>query len=390
MKVLIFDPFCGCAGDMILAALVSAGLDFEKLKTELEKLPLSGYEIDKHEVMRHGITCVKVDVKAPHEHKHRNLNDINAIIDSSSLNEKVKNNAKRIFHRLAEAEAKVHNTTIDKIHFHEVGAVDAIVDIVGACIGFELLDIEKIFTRPIGLGRGVTKSAHGTIPIPSPATSELVKEFNVVFHKVDYELSTPTGAAIITTMSEQLNDVSNYKIFFVGYGAGSTELETHPNFLRIYISGQESDFMLDQILQIETNIDNMNPEVFSYLFDGLFEQGAFEVFTTAINMKKNRPGTLLTVFCNPADKDKMSEFIFSNSTTSGMRYNLIERTKLKREFEEIETSFGPLIVKVFHINGKKRYYPEFDDLKKLASERKISIIELNQMIQKEISKAKEL
>lgn len=390
MKVLIFDPFCGCAGDMILASMVSAGLEFEKLQDELKRLPLSGFKLEMREVERHHIASIKIDVIAEHEHAHRHLGDIYEIIDTSGLNDNICTNAKNIFSRLAEAEAKVHNSSPDKVHFHEVGAVDAIVDIVGACIGIELLGVQKIYSRPIGLGRGVIDSAHGKIPVPSPATSELVMGFPTVFHRVDHELSTPTGAAIITTLAEQLNDLAEFSVSSVGYGAGSRDIETLPNFLRIYLADEMTALERDRILQIETNIDNLNPEIFSFLFDGLFEIGVRDVFMTPVQMKKNRPGTLLTVLCDLKDRDQITHFIFDNTTTSGLRFNLLERIKLKRTTETIETSYGSVSLKVYFWEGQKRYYPEYEDLKKLAFQHKISIIELNRKLQMEISKIKEI
>jgi uncharacterized protein (TIGR00299 family) protein len=390
MKVLIFDPFCGCAGDMILASMLSAGLEFEKLRAELDRLPLSGFRLEKQDVEKHHIACVKLDVITEDQHAHRHLGDIQEIIDKSGLSEKVRTNARNIFGRLAAAEAKVHNSSPEKIHFHEVGAVDAIVDIVGACIGLELLGIDRIYSRPIGLGRGIIDSAHGKIPVPSPATSELVKDFPVVFHRVEHELSTPTGTAIITTLAEQLNDLAEFNVYSVGYGAGSRDIETLPNFLRIYLAEEMTALERDRILQIQTNIDDLNPEIFSFLYDGLFEMGVKDVFMTPVQMKKNRPGTLLTVICDLNDKDKISRFIFDNSTTSGLRFNLADRVKLKRSIETIDTSYGPVNLKVYFWEGQKRYYPEYEDLKKLAFQHKISIIELNRKLQMEISKIKEI
>ncbi|MBD3218151.1 MAG: nickel pincer cofactor biosynthesis protein LarC [candidate division Zixibacteria bacterium] len=389
MKTLIFDPFSGCAGDMILGAMVSAGVDFGALKSELKKLNLGNYTLEKSEVMRHHISSVKVDVKTGEEHAHRHLKDIYEIIDKSSFGETIKDNARRIFSRLADAESVAHNTSPEKIHFHEVGAVDAIVDIVGSCVAIEMLGVEKVYSRPISLGGGFIKAAHGNMPVPAPATAELVKGFPTVFRKVNHELTTPTGAAVITTLAKPLQNIAEYEIESIGYGAGSRDLEELPNFLRVFVADPSGSYEYDKILQIETNIDNQNPEVFSFIFEGLFELGAKDLFTVPIQMKKNRPGTLLTVLCSPDDKDKMTEFIFANSTTSGMRYCLLDRTKLKRSSEMIETSFGPVKTKVYHFAGKERYYPEYEDLKRLAFEHKISIIDLNHKLQFEIKKIKE-
>jgi uncharacterized protein (TIGR00299 family) protein len=389
MKVLIFDPFSGCSGDMILAALVSAGADFEELKSELGKLGLSNFKLEKTEVQKHHIASLKIDVKTEEEHAHRHLNHITEIIDSSSLSGNVKDRAKAIFSRLAKAEAFVHKTSPDKVHFHEVGAIDAIVDIVGSSIGLELLGVEEIYSRPISLGSGFINAAHGNLPLPAPATSALVKDFPVVFRNVEAELTTPTGAAIITTLAKPLRGLSKFRIHSVGYGAGSRDLEQIPNFLRVFVAEALLDYERDSVLQIETNIDDQNPEIFSFLFEGLFGLGAKDVFTVPIQMKKNRPGILLTVICSPDDKDKISEFIFANSTTSGMRYILLDRVKLKRENQVIQTSFGPVNVKVYYFGEKKRYYPEYEDLKDLAFKHKISIIDLSQKIRFEINKKKE-
>ena len=389
MKVLIFDPQAGCAGDMIMGALVSAGVDFEKLKSALAGMSLSNYNLTFAEVQRHHITGVKIDVNPGHEHAHRHLKDINQIIDDSNLNDKVKRNAKLIFGKLAEAEAKVHNSTPDKIHFHEVGAIDAIVDIVGSCIALDLLGVDKIYSRPIALGAGIIKAAHGQIPIPSPATSELVKDFPTVFRGIENELTTPTGAAIITTLAQPLPANVNLKIKSIGYGAGSRDSEQIANLLRAYIVETESAYDSDKILKIETNIDNQNPEVYSYLFEGLFDLGVKDVYTAPIQMKKNRPGNLLTVLCSPEDKDRVIDFIFENSTTSGIRFQYLERIKLKRSSEKIMTSLGEIAVKIYHLGDKKRYYPEYEDLKRLANEHKISIIDLNQKLQFEIRNIKE-
>ncbi len=283
----------------------------------------------------------------------------------------------------------MHNTSIEKVHFHEVGALDAIVDIVGSCIGLELLGVEAIYSRPIGLGSGFIKAAHGNMPLPSPATSALVKNFPVVFRDVEAELTTPTGAAVITTLAKPLGELSEFQIQSVGYGAGSRNLEEIPNFLRVFVAEAATQFEHDKIMQIETNIDDQNPEIFSYLFEGLFGLGAKDVFTAPIMMKKNRPGVLLTVICALEDKDKITEFIFANSTTSGMRYQTMERAKLRRENEMIETSYGPVNVKVYYFGDIKRYYPEYEDLKNLAFKHKISIIDLSQKIRFEINKIKE-
>lgn len=374
---------------MIMGALVSAGVDFDQLKAALAGMALTNYDLTRQSVQRHHITGVKVDVNPGHEHAHRHLKDINKIIDDSALNDRVKTNAKLIFGNLAEAEAHVHDSTPEKIHFHEVGAIDAIVDIVGSCIALDMLGVDRLYSRPIALGSGIIKAAHGKIPVPSPATSELVKDFPTVFRSIENELTTPTGAAIITTLAEPLPSDSRFRIKAIGYGAGTRDSEEIANLLRVYIAETDEAFDRDKILKIETNIDNQNPEMYSYLFEGLFERGVKDVYTVPIQMKKNRPGNLLTVLCRPEDRDNIVNFIFENSTTSGMRLQYMDRIKLKRSSEKIMTSLGEIAVKVYHLGDKKRYYPEYEDLKRLANEHKISIIDLNQKLQFEIRNIKE-
>lgn len=389
MKTLIFDPFSGCAGDMILGALVSAGASFVELKNELAKLPLKNYELVMQETERHHIACVKIDVKIGHEHAHRHLKDIYQIIDSSQINPRAAENAKRIFARLAEAEARVHNSTPEKIHFHEVGAVDAIVDIVGSCIALEFMGADEIYSRPISLGSGFVEAAHGKIPLPSPATSELVAKFPVVFRDVSHELTTPTGAAIITTLAKPLDQFGKFELEAVGYGAGSRDFPELANMLRLFVAQKKTELLADRILRIETNIDDMNPEIYSFLLEGLFELGARDVFTIPVQMKKNRPGTLLTVIADPDKKDRLAEFIFANSTTSGIRFDLMERVKLKREIVEFETSRGKLKCKVYKYGSRRRFYPEYDEVKRLAIEHKMSIIDLYKDLEIEINQIKE-
>jgi hypothetical protein len=389
MKTLIFDPFAGCAGDMVLGALVSAGVQFDDLKKELSKLPLKNYELVMEQTERHHIACVKIDVKIGHEHAHRHLKDIHEIIDGAKISPQAANNAKRIFARLAQAEARVHNSTPEKIHFHEVGAVDAIVDIVGSCIALELIGADEVLSRPISLGSGFVEAAHGKIPLPSPATSELVGGFPVVFRDVSNELTTPTGAAIITTLAKPLNQLEQFEIEAVGYGAGSRDFPELANMLRLFVAQKKTDLQSDRILRIETNIDDMNPEIYSFLVEGLFELGARDVFTIPVQMKKNRPGTLLTVIADPEGKDKLSEFIFANSTTSGIRFDLMERVKLKREIVEFETSYGRLDCKVYQYGRRRRFYPEYDEVKRLAIEHKMSIIDLYKDLEIEINQIKE-
>jgi uncharacterized protein (TIGR00299 family) protein len=297
MRIAYFDCFSGIAGDMILGALFDAGLKIDDLKKELRKLSLKGYEIKAFKTRKMGIKGTKFEVKVPKEKTHRNLKDIFKIINKSSLDEKIKNDSKKIFKRLAEAEALVHGINIDKIHFHEVGGVDAIIDIVGTVIGLNILKVDKIYSSPLSLGKGFVKFSHGKFPVPAPATLELCKNIPVRFPDIGGELVTPTGAAIITTLAE-FSPRLDFKVEKVGYGAGSMDLKEIPNLLRVIIGHKEPSLEQDEIMVLETNIDNTSPEILGYLSERLLEKGALDVFFTPVFMKKGRPGTLLSVLCN--------------------------------------------------------------------------------------------
>lgn len=386
MKTLVFDPSYGCAGDMILGALVSAGVDFEMLKTELNKLNLDGFTISAERATRNQIAAMKVTVECEEQSAHRHLHHINEIIDSSSLPESIKSNAKAIFRRLAEAEAAVHSTSIDKVHFHEVGAIDAIVDIVGACIGIDSLGVERIVSRPVALGSGMVKCAHGNFPLPAPATANLVKGFPVRMYSINSELTTPTGAAVVTTLANPLPGPFEGALLSVGYGAGSRDFEDHPNLMRVFVTDESASVESDTIAVLETNIDDMNPEVYSSLFDVLLAAGALDVYLTPVQMKKNRPGQLLTVLCEIEQKSQFERLIFEETTTSGIRSQICSRSKLPRHNEIVETPLGAVDVKVFNFAGRRRIVPEYESVKSVADSRGMSYLAAHDAITGYINK----
>jgi uncharacterized protein (TIGR00299 family) protein len=381
MKIAYFDCFSGASGDMILGALIDAGFQIEKMKNELKKLNLSGYEIQATQKTKSGIAGTKFDVDIPHTHHHRSLKDIFKIIDDSSLDPEIKKKSKAIFARLGEAEAKIHSKPIDEIHFHEVGAVDAIVDIVGAVIGFHHLGIEDIYVSRFHVGTGMVECAHGTLPVPAPATVELLQGVPIYSTGIEEELVTPTGAAILSTLSSHFGTMPEMVIEKIGYGLGAKELSM-PNALRVCIGKFERTFSEDRVQLIETNIDDMNPQFYDHIMQMLYAEGAKEVFLTPVYMKKNRPGTLLSVIASIDKIDSLIEIIFQETTTLGVRISDVKKRKvLKRELITVNTPWGDARVKVRMIDeDKKIISPEYDDCKKLAQKNRLPIQEIYESI----------
>ena len=388
-----FDIFSGISGNMILGALIDAGLSIEELKKELSKLKLDDeYEIISKKVLKNGISGTYVNVQLKehhhehhnhehhhlHHHHHRSLSDIYEIIDKSDLSNEIKIKSKEIFLRLAKAEAKMHGVGIEEVHFHEVGAVDAIVDIVGSVIGMELLGIERIKASPVHVGRGFVKSAHGKIPVPAPATMELLEGVPVYSIGIDAELTTPTGAAIITTLSEDFGPRPYMLITKTAYGAGTRDLEI-PNLLRINL-GQfiESNLNSDFVNVIETNIDDMNPEFYDTIMEKIFKAGALDVFLTPVHMKKNRPGSVLTVLCSDEKTEKIVNILLKETTTLGVRIlKKVQRYSLKRNVETVDTEWGKVRVKIAKSGDKIiNIAPEYEDCKKISLENNIPIKEV--------------
>jgi len=375
MKTAYFDIICGAAGDMIIASMLDSGLDFEKLKAELAKLPLSGYSLNVEKTSRHHISATKFNVEIEETHSHRRLNDIEQIINESSLKDDIKAKSIKIFQRLAAAEAKVHGETIENVHFHEVGMVDAIIDICGAVIGLDLLGIEKVYCSVLTIGKGLVETQHGTMPVPSPAAAELIAGFNVVQTDIQHEILTPTGAAILTTLCSQ-EKPQQFIPETIGYGAGLKDHQARPNLLRLFTGESRSELLTDEIIQLETNLDRTSPEQIGYIMDNLFSAGALDVFIIPIQMKKSRPGQMLSVLCRIEDEFKMTGIIFSSGATLGLRRKRVERWKLPREEKIAGTTFGDIPVKLAYYEEKVLYFPEYEYVAKAARQAKKSFDEV--------------
>ena len=379
MEIAYFDCFSGISGDMILGSLIDLGLDIEYLKNEFKKINLSGYEINAEKIKKRDISCIKVNITVKDKQKHRSLKEINALIDKSELNPEVKKKSKDIFLKLAKAESKVHNIDIDKIHFHEIGAIDSILDIIGAVIGLDKLNLKKIYCSTIPVGRGFVKSAHGKLPIPAPATSELLKGIPTYSTKVEGELVTPTGAAIITSLTNNFGEMPLMKIEKIGYGAGKSDFD-HPNLLRIFIGESLDKYDTDTVNVIETNIDDMNPEYYEVVFEKLLKNGALDVYLTNIQMKKNRPGIKLSIISPLEITNELTDIIFNETTTFGLRIYKTNRKKLFVEKEKVETKYGEITIKIGKTKDEiKLISPEYENCKKLAQENNVSLKEIYEL-----------
>jgi uncharacterized protein (TIGR00299 family) protein len=368
MRTIYFDCFAGASGDMILGALVDAGVNPEQLQQQIRLLGVSGYSIDFEKVDRSGISATYARVRTAHEHAHRHLSDILQIIYGSSLPDSVKERAARIFSRLAEAEARVHNQPIEKVHFHEVGALDAIIDVVGAAIGFELLEAERFVCSPLHVGSGTVDMDHGRFPVPPPAVAELLKGAPFYSSDIQGELLTPTGAAILSTVCNSFGPVPKMKLEQTGYGAGTRQYEKFPNVLRVLVGDDEATVAADeQLLMIETNMDDISPQILGHVMDRALTLGALDCYFTAIQMKKNRPGVLLSVLCKTEDRERFMQMLFAETTTLGVRSYEVERRALQRSVVRVETRYGPIDVKVAQLNGHIiKDMPEFDQCRQAA------------------------
>jgi pyridinium-3,5-bisthiocarboxylic acid mononucleotide nickel chelatase len=370
MKTIYFDCFAGASGDMILGAMVAAGINPDVLAQQLKLLNVEGFNVQFKLVARAGLGATYAVVETAHEHKHRHLADILKIIDNSALSASVKKRASQIFTRLAEAEARVHNEPIEKVHFHEVGALDAIVDVIGAAICFELLGIERFISSPIHVGSGFVQMEHGQFPVPPPAVAELLKGVPFYSTEIKGELLTPTGAAIITTVSERYGSMPNMESSTVAYGAGTREYNNFPNVLRVFVGETHSDEThVERLLMIETNIDDQSPQVLGHVMDQAFELGALDCYFTPVQMKKNRPGILLSILCEQQLKNQMMQLLFKETTTLGVRTSEVERRALERTTVRVETPYGPIDVKVARLNGQVvNEMPEFEQCRRAAKE----------------------
>ncbi len=377
MKIAYFDCFSGISGDMTLGALVDAGCDLEVLRAGLQGLQVPGWTIFSEKVWKNGIAATYVRVTTEDQSQHRSLSTILEILEKSKLAEPIRKNAAAIFRKLGEAEASVHDVPLDKIHFHEVGAVDAIVDIVGACIGFDALGIQKFACSPLDVGGGTARMAHGVLPVPAPATARLLQGKPTYSTGVQKELVTPTGAAIVATLCEGFGPQPPMVVSAIGYGAGTADLEGQPNVVRIMI-GEAAERVVpgfeEEISVIEANLDDMNPQIYGYFLEKALASGALDVYTTPVQMKKNRPGTLLTVLSKPQDTNTLISLIFAETTTFGARTYRAQRRTLPRESVSVHTQYGDVHVKLSRVNGTIRHVaPEYEDCRKLAAQKNVPL-----------------
>ncbi|MFW6101771.1 MAG: nickel pincer cofactor biosynthesis protein LarC [Bacteroidota bacterium] len=448
MNVLYYDCFSGISGDMNLAAMLDLGVDEQYLKNELSRLGLTEYDIKVSRDSRHSISGTRVDVEDNsanseshshdeyeghgdheshkthnhhhssehhihhypyetdhshehshsndkgeghshmHGHVHRNLENIYSLLDDSGLNQNVKDISKRMFHLIAKAEAKVHGTTIYNIHFHEVGAVDSIIDIVGAAICFDYLKVDKIKSSTVELGGGFVTCAHGTMPIPAPATAEILKNVPVKTGTVDKETTTPTGASILAANVDEFTNESIMEIEKIGYGIGHRQLDI-PNVLRVYLGREagktQGGYHIKAAVEISCNIDDMNPEHYDYVMDQLFSAGADEVYLTSVMMKKSRLGSKLSVLSKPEYEEEISRILFTQTSTLGLRRASVQKAELERKFEQKSTRYGKINIKIGCLNGKPvKYKPEYEDCRKIAKDKGLSIQEVFHTIMNDI------
>jgi hypothetical protein len=377
MKCAYFDCFSGISGDMTLGALLDAGVSVDHLRAELQALNLPGWDLSTEKVWKNGMAATYAKVRAQDTATHRSLSTILEIIEKSQLAATVKTQASAIFKKLGEAEAAVHDVPLEKIHFHEVGAIDAIVDIVGACIGFAALGIESFACSALNVGGGTAKMAHGVLPVPAPATARLLLGKPTYSNGIQKELVTPTGASIVATLCSNFGPQPAMTVNAIGYGAGTADLEGQPNVLRLMVGEAAEKHAAPEsetIRVLEANLDDMNPQIYGYFLEKALAAGALDVFSTPVQMKKNRPGMLVTVLCKPEDEPKFHELFFAETTTLGVRTCTAERRVLARQWETVRTNFGEVRIKVARLNGHIRQAsPEFEDCRKLAEAQNVPL-----------------
>jgi hypothetical protein len=380
MRAAYFNCFSGISGDMVLAVLLDLGWPVKELERELNKLDLSNYRVEAKKVAKQGIISTRIKIRIKEEKKERTLKDILSILDKSKLEEEIKERSQAIFIRLASVEAKIHGKSMQEVHFHELGGLDTIIDVVGAVAGMKYLGIEKVYSSPLPLGKGFLKCSHGTLPVPAPATLELLKGVPVYGSNIEAELVTPTGAAIITTLAENFGQMPPMKIDNIGYGAGQRDLPI-PNLLRVWLGILKDAYQQDVVSLIQTNIDDMNPEFYEHIADRLFSEGALDVFLTPIQMKRTRPATMLSVITDEEKTEKMLELIFDETTTLGVRISEIKRRKLNREKRKILTKYGKIEVKIGKLDGLvKNVSPSYEECRKIATRLNIPLKKVYQEV----------
>lgn len=378
MRIAYLDCSTGISGDMTLAALIDAGVDVETIRKAIASLGLPGVSMATQTVVKGGFRAASVRVQHPEQHAHRHLADIYAIVDrAEAVTSAQKDLARRIFGAVAEAEARVHGTTIEKIHFHEVGAIDSIVDIVGAAVGFDLLGADQVVCSRIPTGRGQVSIDHGICTVPTPGTAELLKGIPLIDVPVDSELTTPTGAAIVKTVVDRFGPMPEMTVQSIGYGAGTKDFPNRANMLRLFVGTAAVSNESDLVTLLETNLDDVSAEVIGYAKRRLLEAGALDVFSTAIQMKKDRPGTLISVLARPQDVEKLEAILFAETGTFGIRRTNMERSKRARREHIVQTAWGAIRGKLGWCNGQECIFtPEFEDCARLAAEKGVPLREI--------------
>jgi pyridinium-3,5-bisthiocarboxylic acid mononucleotide nickel chelatase len=374
MRIAYGDLIGGVSGDMFVAALLDLGLSLEVLSLGLRKIPTLKFELDVAKKTVHSIAATQFQVTPTSNEAPRSWEQIRQLIEASELAPEVKKTGVKIFHRLAEVEGKIHGVPTEKVHFHEVGATDSIVDIIAAAIGFHELKIGALHFSKVPLGRGLTRSNHGPLPVPGPATLELLKGIPVQWTQLEGETVTPTGAAIISELGTSLDEQPSMTVEKIGYGTGQRDWPDHPNLFRLVLGARVQSWQQEEMLVIETNIDDMNPQFYDHVMDRLFTAGARDVFLSPIQMKKNRPAVLVRVIAELPDRDRLAKILFAETTTIGVRYYPVGRMTLKRTATTIETRFGDVKVKILQEpSGEKRISPEYDELKRIADDKNLPL-----------------
>ena len=392
MKTAYLDCSSGVSGDMFLGALLDSGLPAERLRAELRKIPLGDYEFKQLHVLRAGLAGTRVEIVVPEKQPERHLRDIEQLIEGSALTKTAKERAIEVFGRIAEAEGKLHDKPAAKVHFHEVGAVDAIIDVAGACAGLELLEVSELVSSPLNVGGGRVEAAHGSLPVPAPATAELLRDIPIYSSGVDAELVTPTGAALVATLARSFGPLPPMKVERIGYGAGARDLRGHPNLLRLFLGQRielgsresgvggeaaNSDAGEEVVSVLEANVDDMSPQLYGYLVERALAAGALDVTCSSIQMKKNRPGLEVSILCPPERTDALAQLLFDETTTIGLRIYEARRKVLDRELVTVETVYGAVRVKVARRDGRVvNVAPEYEDCQRLAAEKSVPLKEV--------------
>jgi len=384
MKIGYFDCFSGASGDMILGSMIDAGLNPHLLREELRKLRLPTIRLKTKKVQKRGISATQIIVEGRDERRsHRNLKELLRIVERSHLEPEVKGKSKEIFQRIASVEAKIHRKPMEEIHFHELGGLDSVVDIVGSVWGLCQMGIDELYVSKVNVGTGFVKCEHGILPVPAPATLALMKGKPIYSSGVERELLTPTGAAILTSFGSQFGEMPLMSLERIGYGAGRDDLP-HPNLLRLIIGTSAETFGKEKVVVIETNIDDMNPQFYDYVMEKLLATGALEVFVTPIMMKKNRPATLLTVISPPGKLPSLTAFLLRETTTLGLRWREEERSRTDREIISLQTRYGKIRFKLARWEGRMvNLAPEYEDCKRLALKKRVPLKEVFEEAKKE-------